>query len=86
MKSMRADDEGEVAAVAQAIRDYLAGHALAADAVGGVARWWLGPAHAHVTLEQVERALDLLVARNEMRRLRLMDGTFLFSQAPPTRQ
>ena len=83
---MRADDEGEVVAIAQAIRDYLAGHALAADAVGGVARWWLGPAHANVALEQVERALNLLVAHNEMRRLRLMDGTFLFSQTPPTRQ
>jgi hypothetical protein len=86
MQSMRADDDVEVAAIAQAIRDYLAGHSLAADAVGGVARWWLGPAYANASLAQVERALNLLAAHDEIRRLRLMDGTFLFSLVPPTRQ
>lgn len=83
---MRADDEAQVEAVAMAILDHLRTHPLAADSVDGVARWWLGPAQAHATVQQVERALELLVARRAMRRLRLMDGTLLYSQAPPTRQ
>lgn len=83
---MHADDEGVVEAVAVAITHHLQSHPLAADSVDGVARWWLGTAHAGVTVAQVERALDLLVARHAMRRLRLTDGAFLYSQVPPTRQ
>jgi Fe2+ or Zn2+ uptake regulation protein len=83
---MHADEEGLVEAVAAAIMDHLQSHPLAADSAGGVARWWLGPAHAGVSVAQVERALDLLVARHAMRRLSLMDGTVLYSQAQPTRQ
>lgn len=83
---MSADQEGLLEAVAVAILDHLQSHPLAADSANGVARWWLGSAHPGVTVEQVERALDLLVARGAMRRLRLMDGMFLYSQAPPTRQ
>lgn len=83
---MRADEEGAVNAICATILDHLRRHPLAADSVEGVARWWLGPAHANVTVAQVERALNLLVARQEMRSLSLMDGTILYSQAPPTRQ
>ena len=83
---MRADEEGPVNAICAAIVDHLRSHPLAADSVEGVARWWLGPAQANVTVGQVERALDVLVARQGMRRLSLMDGTILYSQAPPTRQ
>lgn len=83
---MRADRASPEEHVAQAIVDYLQQHSLAADSVEGVARWWLGAAHAGVTNTQVERALDLLVARDIARRVRLTDGTYLYSLAPPTRQ
>jgi hypothetical protein len=83
---MHENDEGLVEAVATAIMDHLQSHPLAADSADGVARWWLGPAHASVTLAQVECALDRLVALQAMRRLSLMDGTILYSQAPPIRQ
>ena len=83
---MRADEERQVEAVVIAILDHLQSHPLAADCANGVARWWLGSAHASVTVEQVEQALNLLVGRCAMRRLGLMDGTFLYSQVPPTRQ
>ena len=83
---MHADEEGTANAICAAIVDHLRRHPLAADSVEGVARWWLGPAHAIVTTAQVERALNALVALQEMRRLRLMDGTILYSQVPPTRQ
>ena len=83
---MDADEGGLVETVATAIVDYVQAHPLAADSADGVARWWLGPPHSNVTVEQVERALNLLVSRRALRRLRLMDGSILYSQAPPTRQ
>jgi len=84
---MPADEEGGlVNAVAVAILDHLQTHPLAADTADGVARWWLGPAYAGVTVQQVEQALNLLVTRRAMRCLRLMDGTFLYSQEPRTRE
>jgi hypothetical protein len=83
---MHADEEGLVEAIAAAILDHLQSHPLAADSADGVARWWLGPAHSRVTPEQVECALERLVARQAMRRRSLMNGTVLYSQALPTRQ
>lgn len=83
---MHADEGGQVEAIAGAILAHLQSNPLAADSVNGVARWWLGPAYLNVTVEQVERALNLLVSRRAMSRLRLMDGTVLYSQPPPTWQ
>jgi hypothetical protein len=83
---MHADEQGLVDAIAAAILAHLQAHPLAADSADGVARWWLGPAHSNVTVEQVERALELLVSRRALRRLSLMDGTILYSLATQTRQ
>ena len=83
---MHADETGAVDAVATAILHHLHAHPLAADSVEGVARWWLGPALADVSVEQVEQALELLVSRSALRRLALMDGSILYAQASTTRQ
>jgi hypothetical protein len=78
--------EGPVEVMAKAILAHLETHPLAADSASGVARWWLGTDGSGVTLEQVEQALDLLVSRQVMRRLSLVDGTRLYSQSPSMRQ
>ena len=83
---MDADEKRQLEAVAVAVLHHLQAHPLAADSANGVARWWLGPAHTNVTLEQVERALKLLVSRRSLRCLKLKDGTVLYSQLPPTWQ
>lgn len=83
---MHADEAGLVDAIAAAIVAHLQAHPLAADSADGVARWWLGPAHSTVTLQQVERALELLASRGLLRRLTLMDETILYSLATQTRQ
>jgi len=83
---MGTDEADPVKAIVRAILEHLHSQPLAADSAEGVARWWLGPAHARVTEEQVAEALDLLVEGQQMRRLRLLDGTFLYLQVPPTRQ
>ena len=73
-------------AVAAAIMDYLSAHPMATDSADGVQRWWIGERCAGLSLEEVESALDRLVERNLLRRLRLMDGTELYAQPMPTRQ
>lgn len=73
-------------AVAAAITEHLRAHPLAADSAEGVARWWVGAERAGVSVDEVEAALELLVERQQLRRLRLIDGTALYSQNVPTRQ
>lgn len=64
----------------RAILDHLASHPHAADSAEGVARWWLGPRGAAVTLPDVEFALRQLVARQALREESLADGTTLYSK------
>ena len=80
-----ADSRESLDAIAAAILGHLDRHPLAADSASGVAQWWLGPVHARATLEQVEQALDMLVARGQLRRLALSDGTTLYSRSQATR-
>ena len=80
-----ADSRESLDAIAAAILGHLETHPLAADSASGVAQWWLGPGHAKATLEQVEQALELLVARRQLRRVTLSDGTSLYSRSQSTR-
>lgn len=74
-------DSQEVERMAAAIVEHLRAHPHAADSAAGVARWWLGPAHAGVAVERVEAALDRLVALGVLRQLRLADGSVLYAPA-----
>jgi Fe2+ or Zn2+ uptake regulation protein len=74
-----------VESVAAAIREHLEAHPLSADTAEGVARWWLAPAYPSVSLAQVQSALRLLESRDEVRRVKLVDGTMLYSNAPVDR-
>lgn len=70
------------AALVKAIEGYLAAHPLAADSLDGVARWWLGSRGIHATVQEVEQALNALVAGRRLRQTRLADGTVLYSHMP----
>lgn len=83
---MNAGDRREIEAIANAIVRHLHTHPLATDSALGVARWWLGPPLDSAPLEQVEQALEGLVAKGVLRRLRLSDGGVLYSQVLPTQQ
>lgn len=78
---MREEEAGLVDAIMAAVAVHLKAHPHAADSADGVARWWLGPGLASVTPGQVEHALELMVARDELRHLRLMDGRLLYARA-----
>ena len=79
------DARGSLHLIVAAILGHLDAHPLAADSANGVAQWWLGPAHANVTVEEVEQALESLVGRQLLRRVTLSDGTTLYSRSQSTR-
>lgn len=83
---MDADERGEWTGIARAILEHLRQHPLAADSAEGVARWWLKPPHDRARLEDVEQALEALVAQGVLRRVQLGGGGALYSQVLPTRQ
>lgn len=65
--------------VVQGIERHLLSHPHAADSAEGVARWWLGSLSPPPRQDEVEQALELLVARGRLRCRGLSDGTRLYS-------
>ena len=81
---------GEQAAKLQAaILRYLADHPHAADTARGIGRFWTGEAGAPIekppSLDIVQRALDALVAQNEIACATLADGTRVYEAVGPTK-
>lgn len=66
------------------IRAYLAAHPDAADSVEGIRQWWLPDSLAHVSLVVLRQALDRMVRRAELRRMRLPDGSDLYAAPDPS--
>lgn len=67
-------------AVAREIRHYLDAHPEAADTIDGVMQWWLSPATATASPETVRRALDRLVAAEEIVSRVLVDGAIVYGR------
>jgi hypothetical protein len=57
-----------VRAVAWAVLQYLQRHPQAADTAAGIQRWWLAPTMGEVSIDDVEQALEHLVARGQVTR------------------
>lgn len=77
------DQDPMVLVIAAEIVAHLRSHPQAADSASGVGMWWLGPGCAQATAFQVERALEALVDAGAMRRLKMLDGSALYSEAVP---
>ena len=80
MNGSRSADPG---ALERAILDYIEANPHAADSAAGVARWWLGRLGVDATLRNVEEALEHLVSCGLVRRVRLPDGSTLYSKEHP---
>jgi hypothetical protein len=65
--------------LAAAIARYVNDHPNASDTVEGVGRWWVPEDAVHASTEQLERALDLLVARRIVMRRALPDGRLVYT-------
>jgi hypothetical protein len=71
-----------IADVIDEITRYLDAHPHAADTVDGIARWWLsGPGVDCVAREDLQQALEQLVARGTMTRVHTANGTVLYASA-----
>lgn len=64
------------------LRRYLDAHPGAADTTAGIRQWWLPQPLRHVAIEDLRRALALLVKSGEVRRIVLPDGTRLYARGP----
>ena len=86
--AFRADEErehqvlDEVDDVAIAIVDYLSTHPYASDTIIGIARWWLAPWPFPISLEQLEKAMQLLVTKGQVVSDVLGDGQRVFRRGP----
>jgi hypothetical protein len=57
-----------VRAIAWAVMQYLHRHPQAADTAAGIQRWWLAPTMGEVSIDDVEQALEQLVAGGQVAR------------------
>jgi hypothetical protein len=71
-------DQPDVAALAEQIRAYLLRHPKAADSVAGVLKWWLLEQRLEQSRDNVQRALDYLVATGQVAERKTPDGTVVY--------
>jgi uncharacterized protein YcaQ len=77
---MPAQQRETIATIAQQVRDYLSTHPRAADTLEGISGWWLPQQDGQASPELVQQALDYLVSRNEVVRVRSADGHVLYAR------
>lgn len=75
---MQAAESETIETIAQQISEHLVLNPLAVDTVEGVAQWWLGQQGLGVHQALVQKALDLLVVRQQMICHRSLDGQLLY--------
>lgn len=67
--------------LARAIVRYVNAHPDASDTIEGVARWWVASEAEHVTVDLLERALDMLTERRVLTVRVLPDGRQVFRRS-----
>jgi hypothetical protein len=73
-------DSKRTIAIAEAIDRYVEEHPNAADTPEGVRSWWIARHSPGASLEDVQKALDYLVARSRLARFTLADGTAVYGR------
>ena len=69
----------EIDCIARKIADYLREYPNAADTADGVFKWWLSREQVRCRHEQVESALEYLIADGSVVKTLLADGRTLYS-------
>lgn len=77
---MPAQERATIVMIAQQVRDYLSTHPRAADTLEGISGWWLPRQGSQANPELVQQALDYLVSRKEVVRVRSADGHILYAR------
>jgi len=69
--------------IAQIIERYVSEHPRAADTAEGIRSWWIGGERYGDSLDDVQKALDHLVATRRLRRTVLPDGVAIYGAETP---
>jgi hypothetical protein len=80
---MPAEERETISSIANQLREYLSTHPKAADTLEGITGWWLPQQAASANPELVQQALDYLVDRQEVVRVRSADGHVLYARGQP---
>lgn len=59
---------------------YLQNNPNAADSLEGIVTWWLPQMYESVDAASVEQVLEQLIAEGRVKKLSLIDGTYLYSR------
>lgn len=78
---MSGKDDEQIAQIAEQIKRYIEAHPKAVDSLEGVVDWWLPRQHHASEAEKVQKALEYLVAKGELSRLRGPDGNVLYGSS-----
>jgi hypothetical protein len=70
--------------IAGIIERYVTDHPRAADTPEGIRSWWVARQRFGDSVDEVQKALDYLVARRRLASSVLPDGTVIFRAAPAT--
>ena len=83
---MAKHDQCSVDAIAAQIEEYLVSRPHAADSISGIHQWWLAQAMGDVSLEQVQQALDQLVANGVLLTESRSAGEVVYHSGPRATQ
>jgi hypothetical protein len=72
-------DEAVIERLCYAILEYLIAHTDAADTARGIANWWLPATDRGVDAQVLLAALERLVARRQLSKHLLVDGSVLYT-------
>jgi hypothetical protein len=75
-------DDESIEVLAREVETYLSQHPEAADTADGILRWWLPRVRLEEAQHDVQRALDLLVARGVIVERQLPDGSKVYGCTP----
>jgi len=76
---MGKQDEPSLVQLSNEILHYLWAYPQASDTVEGIVKWWLPQQRHKEALNRVQVALDKLVARGLVKRIKLVDGTIVYA-------
>lgn len=76
---MRTPSGDRIVLIIESIKHYLEDHPKAADAIEGIANWWLGGQCYPQTQEEIQQALDYLVDKGVIRKTELISGRVVYS-------
>jgi hypothetical protein len=66
--------------IAQEVERYLLTHPYAADSLENIVKWWIGRQRFEESLDHVLRALDILIARGSVLKIKNADGTCIYKK------